>query len=426
MAFHFSRTSLDRDISLQRYVASWTTAGKLAEERRAWRDFAEKAVEPNPLYGPNVLVATERHLRGGRPIPVLVVRDQLQNGALVGLAPLETRDWRNGFPGKAVALYANPYISLTVPLIRRDGAVSILAEMLNFLAREEHGALLLPVIAEKRGFAALLSDLVARDELTLTRVDGWTRPAVEPEPGASGEQYARAYIRKNRRSNNQRRMRRLTDMGTVAFREIQLGGDEGREALTAFLELERAGWKGAAETALASKKTTRAFAQDAFSGADDAPRVRIRSLILDDRAIAMALDLESQGVAYAFKAAYDPAFARNAPGLTLDAHTAARIGEEFDIERLDSLAQTQIAQEGVWRQEEPVGRYVLDLSADGKNAEPLARRLRATAAMRERAKRLAREGREIVSSGAGRGVAAALVAIGVGLPIVSLLASVPG
>jgi CelD/BcsL family acetyltransferase involved in cellulose biosynthesis len=426
MTLYFSRNDAASDLSLRRYVASWTTAGALAEERAAWGELAETAVEPNPLYGANVLIAMERHLRGGRAIPVLVVRDQALNGALAGLAPLETRGWRNGFPGRAFSLFVNPYISLTVPLIRRDGAAAILAEMLRFLAREERGSLVFPYLSEKRDFAALLEEVVARDELALVRVDGWSRPAVEPESGASGEQYARAYVRKNRRANNDRRMRRLTDMGVVAFEETRVEGGRGREALIAFLELESAGWKGAAQTALICKDATRAFAADGLGGENGAPGVRIRSLTLDGKPIAMALDLESQGVGYAFKAAYDPAYARNAPGMTLDAHTAAHIGEAFEIKRLDSLAQEEIAQEGVWRQQEPIGRYVLDLSAQATEADALARRLRMVAAARKRAKHYVQSGREIVSAEAAKRVAMALAVIGVGLPLVSFLTRYAG
>jgi hypothetical protein len=426
MASFFNLDNDKQDNSLDRYVVGWTTAGKLAEERAAWRELAENAIEPNPLYGGNVLIAMEKHLRGGRPIRVLVVRDATQAGALVGLAPLEPRGWRNGFPGRAYSLFVNPYISLTVPLVRREGALAILGEMLRFLAREEGGGLVFPLLAEKRGFATLLARLADEDRLALSRVDGWSRPAIEPEPGASGEQYSRAYIRKNRRASNERRMRRLTDMGVVAFEDTLVAGEAGREALMAFLELESAGWKGAAETALISKEATRAFALEAFSGELGAPRVRIRSLTLDDKPIAMALDLESQNVGYAFKAAFDPAYARNAPGLSLDARTAARIGEEFEIKRLDSLAQTEIAQEGVWRQQEPIGRYVLDLSAQATEADALARRLRLIAAARKRAKHYVQSGREIVSAEATKRVAMALAVIGVGLPLVSLFTRYAG
>jgi CelD/BcsL family acetyltransferase involved in cellulose biosynthesis len=427
MAKSFSRQGQDGDIVLRRYVAHWTTAGHLAEEGAAWRKLAEAAIEPNPLYGPNILVAMERHLRGGRPIPVLAVRDQLRNGALVGLAPLEARGWTTGVPGRAISLFTNPYISLSHPLIQRDGADSIFAEMLRVLEQEERGALIFPYLAEKRAFAALLKDIVARDERALARVDGWSRPAVEPEPGASGEQYARIYMRRNRRSNNDRRMRRLTDIGVVEFTDALASGAGGREAFAHFLALESAGWKGAAETALISKASTRAFAQAAFSGEDDAPRVRIRSLTLDGRAIAMALDLESQGVAYAFKAAYDPVYARHAPAMALDARTAMSIGEGFDVERLDSLAQTEIAQAGVWRQEEPIGRYVLALAAAPVHAENVARGLRLAAVAKRRGKQIARRGRDIVAGAvADRRVALTLALIGVGVPLASLLTRHPG
>jgi CelD/BcsL family acetyltransferase involved in cellulose biosynthesis len=403
-----------------RYRSEWTTAGRLVEERAAWRELCDVAVEPNPLYAPNVLIAMERHLRGGRAIPVLVVRDSARNGALAGLAPIEARGWWNGFPGRAVSLFVNPYVPLTHPLIRRDDAAAILDEMLRALACKAHGFLVLPFLAEKRGFAALLREAASRGGCALSRVDGWTRPAVEPEPGACGEYYASVYLGKNFRSGNSRRMRRLADIGTVAFTEVLTDEAGGDAALTAFLELESAGWKGAAATALNSKESTRAFAIDAFNGMDRAPRVRLRALTLDQRPIAMALDLESQGVAYAFKAAYHPDFARHAPGLMLDAHTASRIGAGFDVERLDSLAQSEIAQAGIWRQQEPIGRYILALTAQKPQAEALARRLRGKSAAARQVREYARRGREIAALARDPRIAFALIFIGIGVPLVSL------
>lgn len=411
--------------SAQPFDVSWTTIGRLAEERASWRELADCAIEPNPLYAPNVLIATERHLRGGKPIPAVVIRDPARDGALAGLAPVEALGWRNGFPGRACGLFVNPYTTLTHPLIRRDGAVAILRAMLRFLAHEGQGAVIFPFLTEKRGFFRALDDAAGAEGYALARVDGLSRPAIEPDPGASGEQYARTYIRKNRRSSTERRMRRLTDIGTVGFSEAMANGPGGREALEAFLRLESAGWKGASGTALACRDATRAFALEAFGGADDAPRVRLRTLTLDGRPIAMALDLESQGVGYAFKAAYDPAYARHAPGLALDARTAASVGGGFAIERLDSLAQVEIAQEGVWRQREPVGRYVLSLSREASAAETLARRMRAAADVKSRAKLSAAGGRAIVRSGLRAAkdyrLALALFLIGASLPMASLL-----
>ncbi len=423
MAFFTTGQERDAEAASRRYQTHWTTVGRLAEERASWRDLADAAVEPNPLYGPNILLAAERRLRAGRPIPVLVVRDQLQNGALAGLAPLEPCGWREGLPGQGYRLFINPYTSLTHPLVRRDDAVEIVRALLGFLSRNGGSALLFPYLAEKRAFAEVLIEAARRDALSLARVDGLRRPAIEPEPGASGASYARSYVRKNQRSNNERRMRRLVDVGTVAFTDILAHEPGGREALDAFLHLESLGWKGEAATALLSRKETLDFAIEAFGGADRAPQVRIRSLTLDGRPIAMALDLESQGVAYAFKAAYDPTYARHAPGLALDARTATCIGEGFEIARLDSLAQAEIAQEGVWRQDEPIGRYVLALSRQSAVAETLARRLRLAAGARKQAKALLSRGGEMASKGmkySGR-MALPLAVLGVSVPLVSLL-----
>ncbi|MCC3247150.1 GNAT family N-acetyltransferase [Methylocystis sp. WRRC1] len=406
-----------------RYECGWTTAGELAREKAAWRKLADEAIEPNPVYCSNVLVAAERHLRAGRPIPLLIVRDCARGGALAGVFPLEERGWRNGFPGRALSLFVNPFTSLTHPLIRRDDALVVLGEAVRYLARAGHGSLLFPFLTEKRGFYAALDEAARREGLALSRVERWSRPAVEPEVGKGGDFYARNYVSKSRRSSGERRLRRLQEIGAVEFPSLFVDEPGGREAFQAFLQMERDSWKGKAGTALLCRQATRDFAQEAFSGADHAPSARIRSLTLDGRPIAMALDLESQGVVYAFKAAYDQTYAHFSPGLMLDAHTAAHIGENDEIKRLDSFAQTEIAQAAVWRQEEPILRSVLALSPQAYRTEALARRLRIATATRNRVKYFVRRSREIASLGAnvasGRKWSIVLLALAAGAPVVS-------
>ncbi len=385
-----------------RYVWSWTSVCDLAREAADWRALAEASLEPNPVYCPNFLIAAEKHLQGGRPIRLLIARDHARGGALAALAPIQSSDWRAGVPGWITSLFCNPYTTLTHPLVRRDDAVAILTSMVRFLAQERRrDGLLFPYLTEGRAFFAALSDAARENGLELARIDGVRRPAIDPAPDKSGARYAAAYCSKSRRQSTDRRLRRLQEMGCVEFSETLLDEPGGRAALDTFLELERASWKGAAGTALACQESTRNFAYDAFGGADVVSRVRLRALTLDKRPIAMALDLESQGVAYAFKAAYDSEFARFSPGLMLDAQTASRIGAAFDIKRLDSFAQTDIAQSNVWRQEEPVGRYVMALSARVA-AQPLVRRVRVAGEVRRRLKQTAERGRKLATSGAKR------------------------
>jgi YD repeat-containing protein len=395
--------------SPQRYAFEWTTAGRLAGETAAWRDLSESAVEPNPAYGANVLAAAERHLRRGRPIPLLVARDAARGGALAALWPLEARDWRQGFPGRATRLFENEYTTLTHPLLRADDAAEILAQSLAFLAAAPAAdPLVFSYLCEARGFSALLGETCARAGLATARVDGAARAAVDPEPGKSGVRYAREYLSKSRRAGVERRLKRLKELGAVDFSSIFADAPGGAAALRSFLDLEAKSWKGRAGTALANAARTRAFALEAFSGENGAPRVRLRSLTLEKRPVAMALDLESQGVAYAFKAAYDEDFARFSPGLLLDADTAGRVGKGGEIARLDSFAQTELAQDSVWRQREPVGRHVVALSGGRSEAEALAARLRAATVASDYAKQIAHRGRAAAAVIAGAGLIWAL------------------
>ncbi len=89
------------------------------------------------------------------------------------------------------------------------------------------------------------------------------------------------------------------------------------ETLAAFLALERAGWKGAAGSAMACAEQTRGFflavARDAAArGCFEAGLLRAGG-----RVLAIATQLGDHGRVFGFKMAYDEAFASYAPGLLL-------------------------------------------------------------------------------------------------------------
>jgi CelD/BcsL family acetyltransferase involved in cellulose biosynthesis len=131
--------------------------------------------------------------------------------------------------------------------------------------------------------------------------------------------------------------RKLADeVGPVAF-ELVREAERIERLLDGFLLLEQSGWKGRAGSALACASGTRTFFREVCRAAAAMGRLELATLSAGGRVIAISTQLEGAGRLYGFKAAYDEAFARYAPGLLLLARLTRCYGERGGIE-VDSCA----------------------------------------------------------------------------------------
>jgi CelD/BcsL family acetyltransferase involved in cellulose biosynthesis len=125
-----------------------------------------------------------------------------------------------------------------------------------------------------------------------------------------------AALAKGFRSDLRRCRRRLAEQGDLTVAACD--GVEGvAEALGDLLRLEAAGWKGQQGTAIASRPPVERFYRSVADWAAKRGSLRLFSLRLDGRAVAVLYGLEEQGTCYAMKAGYDPAARRFSPGKLL-------------------------------------------------------------------------------------------------------------
>lgn len=346
-------------MTMPRLRAIETRLDALAPRRKEWERLAIDAIEPNPFYAHDYLVAAETFLHPGRRIRVLAVEDVTAGGTLCAIFPLQRPHWRDFVPFGVVALYRNPFTPLTTPLIRREGAAEILAVALAHLAKANQ-RLLLPLLPEKREFASLLQSHAVGHVLPLAMVDSRDRPAVETRLDAAG--YRQALWSKNTRAAERRRTKRLSEMGAVTTRLIRASDPDGRAALEAFLALEARGWKGAKGSAMASKPATLGFANAAFmqSGADG--DVWFEMLVLGGVPVAINVNLVAQGAGFAIKSAYDEAFASLGVGTLLDGHSLALATQGGPLTRFDSCAPMRHPIADRWRERERIARQLLGLN----------------------------------------------------------------
>jgi CelD/BcsL family acetyltransferase involved in cellulose biosynthesis len=169
----------------------------------------------------------------------------------------------------------------------------------------------------------------------------------------------RAALPRDKRKELGRQLRRLGDRGPVSFTS-DVTPDCVRARFEEFLALEQAGWKGQKGTALASSVVTAAFARDALFNLADAGKVRIDSLRLGARPVAILVSLIAGTVAYTWKTTYDEAYAHFSPGVQLMVEAPARLFSDPAVQLIDSCATADHPMvDGLWAERRGIATFVL-------------------------------------------------------------------
>jgi hypothetical protein len=196
--------------------------------------------------------------------------------------------------------------------------------------------------------------------------------------------YYAATVRKKKRKELTRLRNRLGELGVLAARASK-GGDDLAEWCDAFLALERSGWKGRNGSALACRPETDTFFRAVVTGAAAAGRLQMLRLDLDDRLLAMLVNFLTPPGAFAFKTAFDEAYARFSPGVLLQLENL-KILDRPGIEWMDSCAAPDHPMiDGLWGERRPIVRVTIPLRGLRRRAAfAFARTLEEASALRRR------------------------------------------
>lgn len=319
--------------------------------REEWRALASRALDPNPFYEPDFLLAAEALGEASR-LSVLVAREAEGTGALLALIPLCRPGWRQGWLRSTWMMHANAYTPLTTPLLDRERAPELVSGLLEAApARLPGSAWLIPLLPTARPFWQHLREALDAKGLAHLPVRSFARAAIETD-----QEFERYTGRHGQ--TLLRRERKLATHGRIQYVVAEGDTPAGRTMLDAFLDLEAKGWKGRQGTALACHRASLAFARQAFRGAS--PTTLYEALMLNDRPIAVNVNLLSGGVLYTIKAAFDEDYRGYSPGNLLDRHTIALATGPSAVTRVDSCASPDHPLELHWREREAIGTLLVD------------------------------------------------------------------
>jgi hypothetical protein len=298
-------------------------------ELGAWDDLVVRAAEPNPFFEADFLLPAAR--RADAPRVALLVAER--QGGWSACLPVRLRGTP---PMTSLQTWCHEYCFLGTPLVDRDSVASGVEALLH-------------AVRDHNRFLVL-------DQLAL---DGPVGAAVEQAIGSNG--FRRVFERRFeracvvRRSHDQRlelsssarrgRRRQLRGL------EEQVGGPPvlrdrsgNPEAVEDFLRMEASGWKGKAETALASSEADGAFFREIWANFTNAGRFRILELGAGaGPPVAMYCDILAPDAVFSFKMAFDEDHRAHGPGVELLYASLEDFYERRDERLMDSCADTDNA-----------------------------------------------------------------------------------
>ncbi len=333
----------------------------LVHESSCWDELAGAAIEPNVFYSSFAVLAAMRHLIPLGEPQFLIVRGTdigAPKGAAVwcGFFPLMKFPRYQSIPANTLRFLRHDYCFLCAPLIRKDGARETLRAFTDWLDAAEFSVMewtdqpadgrygeLLTENFHARGKQPWLSGSHVRALLCLS---------------SDEDTYIRANLSGGRIKELRRLERRLSELGEIQY----IHATDPRSLtrwINEFLQLEQAGWKGAGQTAMASKDAHRRFFLEFAQEAARRGNLRILALLLDGRPIAIKCNVLAEPGSFAFKITYAEEFAKYSPGQLLEIENIRRVHAETGINWMDSCADPKHPMiDALWGQRRTIQTWV--------------------------------------------------------------------
>jgi len=305
------------------------------DDEDAWRRLSARALEPNPFAEPDFLLPSARHFGGYADAQLVIAQDATE---FVGVLPIVAFTGSRLPPRKIVTTRGSPTAvsALNSPLVDRiepDQVVDALVGTLGRAAKRDNwpGILLLHEMASDGPVVESLRRVCDRRRYPVFVKDAWERGAVS----RSG-QWDNPLQRRRRREVG--RLHRL--LARESGNELHvIDRSTDPVAVEDFLTMEASGWKG--------KDDGLAFARDpgkvawfrewsvrwAANG-----RLIVLALNVGDVSIALQYFVRAGDGLFFFRMAYDPDYAKYAPGAMLLASAFEYLREQTDAQWIDSCA----------------------------------------------------------------------------------------
>ena len=344
----------------------WKSLGELADARDAWRDLVGRALEPNVFYDPAFALPAAPVF--GDPGAVAVWS---KSGRLIGLFPARI-ERRYGLMHTLTG-WTHPYAPFGVPLVDRDEGDAAITGFLDHVEGVEKTPVMLPLIAAEGPFAAALSRVLLRRGGAIETYGAHARALLAPD--SARKTYLDRALSPKKLKELRRQRRRLLEHGLLKLTTAR-EPDTIVPALSDYLRLEAAGWKGRAGTAARRHAAILNFVHEAVTALAAEGGARVDRLIQDERTLAATITLRAGETAWLWKIAYNEAARRASPGVQLTLDVTESILADTTIARVDSCATADHPMiDHLWRERLALADLLIAPSAAGMGQFRIARHL---------------------------------------------------
>lgn len=316
--------------------------GELIQNKTAWEDLCDRALEANVYYSPRYARALLDTVDESTRVRFAAA---WEGSRLVGLLPITQPVVATPFIGGVGQAWQSNYTFSCTPLLDRNLAVDAAQTLLRTLAGLGRGAWRIPALNVDGPCSSAVVKALDREHFFWSFSCPFNRAALTPE--LSFEQHMERCVTKRRRKDIERNRRRLEAVGPVSHEAFWEG--EGLErAVRAFLSIEAAGWKGRRGTALACREDTKRFAETVFTGDAATSICRADVLSVGGQMIAVSLMTFAGRTGFTVKCCFDEAFRSYSAGLLLEVEVIRSLLSERWADRLDAATAGAHVVDDLW------------------------------------------------------------------------------
>ncbi|MCB2080758.1 MAG: GNAT family N-acetyltransferase [Novosphingobium sp.] len=336
----------------------------MVQQVAEWDDLANAASEPNPFFESWYLLPALHAFDPHGEIEVLHVS---LDGKLCGLLPITRTHRYYHLPLPNLSAWVHQNCFLGAPLVRAGHEGSFWEAVLAWADDNPRTGLFLHLphlpldgplhaaLIEVAGAQGRPNALVYREDRALLR------STLTPEA------YLEGALSGKKRKELRRQFNRLCDEGAVAF-ERHADGTSLDTWIDAFLDLEAAGWKGNAGSALQCDVRTERLFRESLQGAAERGKLERLALTLNGRPVAMLATFLTPPGAFSFKTAFDETLSRFSPGVLLQRENLNILNRE-DIGWTDSCASADHPMiDHIWRERRAIGRISVAIGGTVRRA----------------------------------------------------------
>lgn len=351
----------------------------LARHAAAWRDLAQRAIEPN-LFCEADFASAAGHLSTMSRVRMAVVWSS-DGGAPRMLAVAAVVPRHAGLIRMHASTQWSFFGPLGTPLLDKDLAEIAAEALLAGLQKAGDGVFLFRFLSENGPAAMAIRAAAEASGRAMTRISGHGRAVLRSDVPA--EELLTSALSSKKLKELRRQLRRLADDGAVEFREHR-SAVEVAAGVDRYLELEARGWKGQNNSAMRDHADQLAFIHALFASRAAEGQARVLELVVDGTIVASGLVVITGRQAWFYKIAYDESRSKCSPGVQLTIELTKRLIEDPAIDAVDSTAVANHPMiDHIWRDRLAIGDWMIAL-------RPRQPRLLALAVLAETSRRRAR------------------------------------